>query len=138
MLAALLAIALFAQPVPELPPELPAGRAYVLSAPNDPAWLALVTRGGRWAIRCGPEPIPPATNVMVWLAPGLEPVMAEIAPMVLTPDGQPMPDLLHGCLVEQALFATSVPCAELDGVCDIAAESEGEQPDIGPTITIRP
>src|SRR5262249_9648674 len=42
--------------------------AYILAAPNDSTWLALVTREGRWAVQFDTSvcrPLPPGTQVLL-------------------------------------------------------------------------
>jgi hypothetical protein len=118
----------------EQPPDAtgppPPGPAYVLSSPNDPSGLTLTTRTGRWAIEldpqtCGSDIVPPASDVIVDLLDTHTGIETAVQPMAITRDGQIVPDQ-HLCEVQQAQFVTPTPCAEIDGHCDIAAESVGD------------
>lgn len=106
------------QPATTLPPE---GRAYVTSAPNDPSWLVLVTQQGRWVVQldCGAGVIPPASDVQVTAQDDI----TVVQPMMLDDSGAFVPDPSQVCQVQQALYGGDTPCAELDGVCTVAAES---------------
>jgi hypothetical protein len=112
-------------PDPAGPP--PPGPAYVLSSPNDPNSLTLTTRNGRWAIEldqqaCGSDVVPPASNVIVDLLDTHTGIETAVQPLLTTQDGQIVPDQ-HICEVQQSQFVEPTPCAEIDGQCDIAAES---------------
>lgn len=119
----LLATLLIAQEAVPLQPATvppPDGRAYVTSAPNDPSWLVLVTQDGRWVIQpdCGPEVIPPASDVQVVV---LDDVVL-LQPMELDLDGTFYADSSQACWILQAFYAGDTPCAQLEGVCTVAAE----------------
>ncbi len=114
-------------PLPDATTPPPTGPAYVLDAPNGPDWLVLATQSGRWLIQldqgtCGPAVIAPDSNVLV----DFDALSGTVAlqEMVIAPNGAIEPDA-HACPVQDALVAGSTSCAQVDGQCDIAAETSG-------------
>jgi hypothetical protein len=83
--------------------------AYVLAAPNDSTWLALVTREGRFAVQFD-------LNACTPPQPGTE----------ITLDGAMVRwDSVHVCRVSEALYMDPTPCATRDGQCDVSLEPRG-------------
>jgi hypothetical protein len=86
--------------------------AYILAAPNDPTWLTLVTREGRWAVQFDTSVCPP-------LPPGSQVLLDGPTPTSAVWSG------VTRCPLAHAIFVDPTPCATSDGQCAVDLEPRG-------------
>lgn len=86
--------------------------AYILAAPNDSTWLALVTREGRWAVQFD-------TSVCRPLLPGSQVLLDGSTPTSAVWSG------VTRCPLAHAIFVDPTPCATRDGQCAVDLEPRG-------------
>jgi hypothetical protein len=86
--------------------------AYILAAPNDATWLALVTREGRWAVQFD-------TSVCRPLSPFTPVLLDSTTPTSAVWSGTTR------CPLTRAVFVDPTPCATRDGQCAVDLEPRG-------------